>query len=97
MRDGLGVLLVEGGDGKVAVQLFERPEVMAESLGHLKGRVSDDPSRVTGLTVRWPEGGGVSVEAVAVDLPEPPETPWGWRVGEGPMNDPQEGGDADVS
>jgi len=96
MRDSLGVLLVEGVDGKVAVQLFERPEAMAETIAGLRGKMGDPPSRATWLSVGWPGPGEVSVDATATDLPvipAPDSTPWGWRVGEGPMDDPEGGED----
>jgi hypothetical protein len=91
VRDKLGLLLVEDEKGGIAVQLFERPEPLAESFEQFKGRIGDKPSRATMLVLDWPAPSKVAVGCLqAKDLPEKVDTPWGWRIGQGPMVKPED-------
>jgi len=86
MRDKLGVLLMEDKDGQMGVQIFADPESLAESFAQLHGKVSDDPSRATFLSIDYKKG---KVDVKVKDLPvkDPPrsEKPDGYVLGQGPV------------
>ena len=71
MRSELGLLLVEGADGKVCVQCFEDASGLRDSFGELRGAPGDDPSRATMVLLSFGEGGvgfGEVVGAFADEL-----------------------------
>jgi hypothetical protein len=85
MREQLGVLVVEEADGKVAVQLFERPDKAKESFDQLKGKPGDSPSRATFISLDF-EGRKADVESRDLPVEEDRENaPDGYKLGEGPI------------
>ena len=90
MRGKLGVLLVEDCKGEISVQLYSEPEKVEAAFVELKGKPHDKPSRATYLQL-WYENGKVATKAEFRDLPVPiPESPDGFRIGEGPIVFPKE-------
>jgi hypothetical protein len=91
MRARLGILLVEDDKGGIAVQLFEKPESLSESFDQFKGRIGDKPARATMLALEWSEPSKLVLSDFRTkELPEKVETPWGWRIGSGPMVKPED-------
>ena len=88
MRNNLGLLLVEEPDGRVAVELFKRPEPALRAFDELAGTPGDAPSRATFLVVDWDQG-EVSEMRVRQLPARRGKDPWGWKLGEGPVDEPE--------
>ena len=84
MRDKLWLIVNEASDGSVGVQAFS--EDPRESFDNMKGRPSDEPSRVTLLSLDFDAG---NADAWSKELPAkglaPDQVPDAYRLGHGPV------------
>ena len=92
MRERLGMLLVEGEDGDISVQLFKDFVKAREVFRELKGRPGDASSRATFLTLNWPDECKMESRELPV-LTDKSKEPDGWRVGVGPIHFEKDGED----
>ena len=87
MRDQLGVLLVEGADVNVAVQLFADVSGVEKAFINLAGSPTDPPRRATLISLRYNQD-DVQTSSSCKVLPilESAENrPDGYVLGEGPV------------
>jgi hypothetical protein len=83
--------VVEQPDGKVGFQANESTADLMASFENLNGRPGQPPARATAIELHWDDEGKLSVESASKNLPVLPQEPvWGHRLGEGPMEEPEE-------
>jgi hypothetical protein len=91
MREKLSILIMEGPDDKIAFELYKDGPKALEAFHNLAGKPEDPPSRATFLHLDQTEKRIIHHEVR--DLPiikNPDDEPWGYRLGEGPMEKPEE-------
>jgi len=86
----LGMVLMEGPDGKISIEMYKDPIRGKELFDTCSGKAGDPPSRATYLTLDWAEG--FVVEGASKELPvirDPNKEPWGIELGVGPIDEPE--------
>jgi len=90
MNDKLSLMIMEGPDGKIAIEIYKDGPKALEAFSNLVGKPTDKPSRATFLLLDQEEGQVIHYEKK--DLPVPfdaDDEPWGHRLGEGPIEKPE--------
>ena len=94
MRQKLSLMIMEGPDEKIAVEIYKDGPKALEAFSNLAGKPGDSPSRATFLLLDQEKGTVVHHEKK--DLPivkNPEEEPWGHRLGVGAIDKPEEESD----
>ena len=89
-RDRLALLVMEGADGKVEIELFKDPDSSRLAFESMAGKPHDPPTRATFIELDWRDG--FTSRADTVNLPKirhPDDEPFGHRIGVGPIPDPE--------
>lgn len=88
-RKKLSMLLVETDNG-VQIELYKDGGRAENVFDELKGKPGDPMSRVTFLTLDWEKQEAVIFKSKVIPEITPVESPWGYRIGEGPIEEPEE-------
>lgn len=91
MRKTLSLMIMEGPEEKIAVEIYKDGPKALEAFTNLKGQPGDKPSRATFLHLDQEENSVIHYESK--NLPQVKDVdsePWGHRLGEGPIEEPEE-------
>jgi len=85
---------MEGPDEKIAIELYKDGPKALEAFHNLKGEPGDSESRATFLLIDFDKDAVVHFEKKELPvIDDPNEQPWGHRLGEGPMDEPEKSSD----
>ena len=87
----MSLMIMEGPDEKIAVELYKDGPNALEAFHNLKGKIGDPSSRATFILLDQDQQKVVHYEVR--DLPivdDPNDEPWGHELGVGPMEEPKE-------
>lgn len=91
MRKTLSLMIMEGPDERIAVEIFKDGPKALEAFTNLKGKPGDPPSRATFLHLDQENNSIIHYESKELPIiKDPNDEPWGHRLGVGPMDDPDE-------
>ena len=90
MKTKLCFMIMEGPGDEIKIEVYKDASKALEAFKNLKGKPTDPKRRATFLLIDHERGAVVHFDRK--DLPiieDPKEQPWGHRIGEGPMEDPE--------
>jgi hypothetical protein len=91
MRDKLSILIMEGPDDKLAVEIYKDGPKALEAFSSLVGKPGDPPSRATFLHLDQNSEKIIHHEVRNLPIvPDPDDEPWGYELGVGPMEKPED-------
>ena len=90
MRPKLSLMIMEGPDEKIGVEIFKDGPKALEAFSNLVGKIGDSPSRATFLLLDQEKGTVIHHEMKNLPvLKNPDDEPWGHRLGVGPIEEPK--------
>lgn len=89
MRTTLSLMIMEGPDEKIAVEIYKDGPKALEAFANLRGQAGDKPSRATFLHLDQEANSVIHYESkVLPQVKDADSEPWGYRLGEGPIKEP---------
>ena len=90
MREKLSLMIMEGPDDKIGMELYRDGPKALEAFNNLKGKPGDSPQRATFVLIDFDKGGVVHFDSKELPIiDDPQKQPWGHRLGEGPIEEPK--------
>jgi hypothetical protein len=94
MRKCLSLMIMEGPDEKIAMELYKDGPKALDAFSNLKGQPGDPESRATFILIDFDKDDVVHFETKELPvIKDPKKGPWGHRLGVGPIEDPKKEGD----
>lgn len=91
MRKTLSLMIMEGPDEKIAVEIYKDGPKALEAFSNLKGMPGDPPSRATFLHLDQDSNSVIHYESKELPIiKDPNDEPWGHKLGVGPVEEPKE-------
>ena len=94
MRKCLSLMIMEGPDDKIGIEIFKDGPKALDAFSNLKGQPGDPPSRATFLLIDYDKNAVVHFEKKELPVSsDPQDEPWGHRLGVGPIEEPEKSDD----
>lgn len=91
MRQTLSLMIMEGPDEKIAVEIYKDGPKALEAFHNLNGQPTDKSSRATFLHLDQELNSIIHFETKHLPIiKDPNDEPWGHKLGVGPMDDPKD-------